>query len=91
MEELIRPSSDLRNKYNEMSKLCRESKKPISITVNGRGDTALINLTVYRQQMAELELLKALAEAENDVTTENIGLMSESFEQIRKDLLSRKK
>lgn len=90
MEELIRPSADLRNKYNEMSKLCRETQKPILITVNGRGDTVLINLAVYHQQMAELELLKALAEAENDVQSGRTGLMQDSFDQIRNDLHSRK-
>lgn len=89
MEEFIRPSSDLRNKYNEMSRLCRETKKPIAITVNGRGDTALINLTLYRQQMAELELLKALSEAENDAQNGNVGLMQDSFDELKKDLKSR--
>lgn len=87
--EIIRPSADLRNKYGEMSKLCRETKQPIAITVNGRGDTALINLAVYNQQMAELELLKALAEADNDVNNGRVSSMKVSFEKLRKDLTDR--
>ena len=36
--EIIRPSADLRNRYAEISKTCRETRKPVYITVNGRGD-----------------------------------------------------
>lgn len=39
--EVIRPSSDLRNHYSEISKQCHEERTPVIITVNGRGDTAV--------------------------------------------------
>ena len=51
----IRPSADLRNKYNEISKQCRETREAVIITVNGRGDTAVLGLQDYRQMKAELE------------------------------------
>ena len=38
--EAIRPSSDLRNHYNEISRQCHEDRCATIITVNGRGDTA---------------------------------------------------
>ena len=38
IQERIRPSADLRNHYNEISKQCRENNEAIIITVNGRGD-----------------------------------------------------
>ena len=38
LQETIRPSADLRNHYNEVSKQCREKKEAVIITVNGRGD-----------------------------------------------------
>ena len=37
LPERIRPSADLRNHYNEISKQCREDKEAVIITVNGRG------------------------------------------------------
>lgn len=49
MEKMIRPSADLRNHYSEISKLCRETRQPVIITVNGRGSTAVLNLQEYRQ------------------------------------------
>ena len=43
LQETIRPSADLRNHYNEISKQCREQKEAVIITVNGRGDTVSIS------------------------------------------------
>ncbi len=53
--EAIRPSSDLRNYYNEISKQCHEERTPVIITVNRRGDTAILGLQDYYQMKSELE------------------------------------
>ena len=54
----IRPSAELRNKYNEISSLCKETREPVYITVNGHGDTVILSLEQFNQMQAELELLK---------------------------------
>ncbi len=90
MESNIRPSADLRNKYNEISKQCKETREAIIITVNGRGDTAILGLQDYKQMKAELELLRTLAEAEDDVQNGRVGSMQESFDYLRKSLMARK-
>ena len=87
--EIIRPSSDLRNHYNEISKQCHEERKPVIITVNGRGDTAVLGLQDYYQMKSELELLRTLSEAEEDVTNGRIAPMQDSFDDIRKSLLEK--
>ncbi|HBT59658.1 MAG: type II toxin-antitoxin system prevent-host-death family antitoxin [Bacilli bacterium] len=83
---IIRPSADLRNKYAEISKQSKDEQKPIYITVNGRNDTVLINQTVYEQQMAELELLKMLAEAESDVNRGDVIEIEEAFKTVKSQL-----
>ncbi len=87
--EVIRPSSDLRNHYNDISKQCREEKTPVIITVNGRGDTAVLGLQDYYQMKAELELLRTLAEAEEDVVNGRVAPMQNTFDDIRKALKER--
>ncbi|MCD8148930.1 MAG: type II toxin-antitoxin system Phd/YefM family antitoxin [Clostridiales bacterium] len=87
--EAIRPSSDLRNHYSEISKQCREEKSPVIITVNGRGDTAVLGLQDYYQMKSELELLRTLAEAEEDVRAGRIAPMQDTFDDIRKSLMER--
>ena len=90
MEENIRPSADLRNKYNEISKQCKETREAVIITVNGRGDTAVLGLQDYKQMKAELELLRTLAEAEDDVQNGRVESMQKSFDDIRESLVDRK-
>ncbi len=87
--EAIRPSSDLRNHYSDISKQCREDKAPVIITVNGRGDTAILGLQDYYQMKSELELLRTLAEAEEDVRAGRVAPMQDTFDDIRKSLMER--
>jgi len=91
VEPIIRPSEDLRNHYNEISKHCKGTRNPVIITVNGRGDTALLGLQDYYQIKAELDLLRTLAEAEDDVINGRVAPIEDSIENIRATLLKRKK
>ena len=88
--EAIRPSSDLRNHYSEISRQCHEERNPVIITVNGRGDTAILGLQDYYQMKSELELLRTLAEAEEDVVNGRVAPMQNTFYDIRESLTKRK-
>lgn len=90
MDTIIRPSSDLRNHYNEISKIVKESRQAVILTVNGRGDTAILSLQEFNQMSAELELLKMLAEAEDDVKNGRVEPLENVFKDLRADLLDRK-
>ena len=39
----IRPSSDLRNRYNEISDFCNKNNEPVFITKNGTGDLVVMS------------------------------------------------
>lgn len=52
----IRPSSDLRNKYNEISDFCNKYNEPVFITKNGRGDLVVISNAEYERLRGLLEL-----------------------------------
>lgn len=80
----IRPSSDLRNKYKEISSICKEKKKPVFITVNGRGDTVLLDIEVYEKMQEELEMYKILAEAEDDIENNRVYPIENLFTKIDK-------
>lgn len=83
IRESIRPSADLRNHYNEISRQCREGREAVIITVNGRGDTVSLSYDEYRRLIARLELLELLAEAEEDVAKGRTAPMQSSFDNIR--------
>ena len=61
---MIRPSTAIRNEYNEISRTCHESGQPIFITKNGEGDLVVQSLAAYNRREASLELREKLLEAE---------------------------
>ncbi len=61
---LIRPISDLRNRANEISKLCHNTDQPIFITKNGQGDLVVMSQVHYERLHNLLELYQKLGEAE---------------------------
>lgn len=89
METIIRPSTDLRNHYNEISRECRENRTHCILTKNGRGDTVVLGLQDYNQMMAELELLRNLADAEEDVRNGRVAPIQETFDSIQQALTAR--
>ena len=84
IQESIRPSADLRNHYNEISKQCKENKEAVIITVNGRGDTVSLSYEEYKNMKARIELLEVLAEAEDDVKNGRVAQISDTFDDLRK-------
>lgn len=89
LQERIRPSADLRNHYNEISKQCREEHEAVIITVNGRGDTVSLSYEEYKRMKARIELLEILAEAEEDVNEGRVAPMEDTFTNLRAILKER--
>lgn len=83
LHEKIRPSADLRNHYNEISKQCREDNEVVIITVNGRGDTVSLAYEEYQRMKARIELLEILAEAESDVKNGRVAPAGKTFDDLR--------
>lgn len=83
LQETIRPSADLRNHYNEISKQCREGREAVVITVNGRGDTVSLSYETYKNMKSRIELLEILAEAEDDVKNGRVAPISDTFDDLR--------
>ncbi|MCR5825435.1 MAG: type II toxin-antitoxin system Phd/YefM family antitoxin [Oscillospiraceae bacterium] len=90
LAESIRPSADLRNRYGEISRLCREQREAVIITVNGRGDTVSLGYEQYQQLKAKVELLELLGKAEDDVRNGRVAPMQSSFDALRAELQKRK-
>ncbi len=90
LAESIRPSADLRSRYSEISRQCREGRDAVIITVNGRGDTVSLGYEQYQQMKAKIELLEMLSEAEDDVRSGRVAPMQSSFDALRAELQKRK-
>ncbi|WP_433945509.1 type II toxin-antitoxin system Phd/YefM family antitoxin [Paenibacillus sp. SN-8-1] len=60
----IRPRSDLRNNFAEISKLVHESGEPVFLTKNGHGDMVVMSIEKYESMKFESEIYEKLKEAE---------------------------
>jgi prevent-host-death family protein len=60
----IRPVSDLRNKFSDISRAVHEADEPVYLTKNGRGDMVVMSLETYEKNLFESEIYIKLKEAE---------------------------
>lgn len=60
----IRPVSDLRNKFTEISKIVHETAEPVFLTKNGYGDMVVMSIEAYEKKRFDSEIYQKLQEAE---------------------------
>ncbi|HOV70327.1 MAG TPA: type II toxin-antitoxin system Phd/YefM family antitoxin, partial [Clostridia bacterium] len=60
----IRPVSDLRNNFAEISRIVHETSEPVFLTKNGYGDMVVMSFETYEKLQFESEVYFKLKEAE---------------------------
>jgi len=60
MDMHIKASAAIRNNYNEISKLCKESGEPVYLTKNGEGDLVVMDINAFERRAKELKLAEQL-------------------------------
>lgn len=63
---IIKPSASLRNDYNKISNLAKETKEPIYITKNGEGDLVVMNIDAFEKREQILKLREKVLQAEQE-------------------------
>lgn len=81
---IIRPSSDLRNNYNEISRICHKTKSPIYITKNGAGDLAVMSIELYELLTDRYILNKELEKGINSLEKGEKYTEKEVYEELDK-------
>ncbi len=82
----IRPSSDLRNNYNEISQFCHQYGEPVYITKNGQGDLAVMSIETYERIVGRFELHRLLDEGMNAMKAKKVRPFREALADIQKEL-----
>ena len=63
---MIRPVSDLRNNFADISKTVHETAKPVFLTKNGYGDMVVMSMEAFESLQFESEVYFKLQEAERE-------------------------
>ena len=82
----IRPSSDLRNRYNDISEFCHKYGEPVYITKNGTGDLAVMSIETYERLVGKFELYSLLEKGLEDVKAGRVSPAREALAEIRSEL-----
>ncbi len=85
---IILPSSDLRNKYNEISETCHKTGKPIYITKNGKGDLAVIDIDVFEYMIEKYDLYLKREKGIDDFEKGDFLTDDEVYKSIENDINS---
>ena len=56
----IKASATIRNNYNDIAKLCKESGEPVYLTKNGEGDLVVMDIVAFERRAKELKLAEQL-------------------------------
>jgi len=62
---MIKPSTCLRNEYNDIAEFCKNENQPVFLTKNGEGDLVLMSIEAYTYREEMLDLREKLLEAES--------------------------
>lgn len=63
---IIKASVSLRNDYNSISNMAKESNEPIYITKNGEGDLVVMSIDAYEKREQILKLRAKVLQAEEE-------------------------
>ncbi|MCK5196875.1 MAG: type II toxin-antitoxin system Phd/YefM family antitoxin [Spirochaetales bacterium] len=86
----IRPVSDLRNNFADISKIVHATSEPVFLTKNGYGDMVVMSIEAYESKLFKSEVYLKLKEAELEAkSTKKRYSHSEVFSDLKEKLSSR--
>ncbi len=85
--KMIRPVSDLRNNFAEISKTVHETSQPVFLTKNGYGDMVVLSMEAYENLQFESEVYFKLREAEKEAELTNTRYSSKEMLKAMKDAI----
>jgi PHD/YefM family antitoxin component YafN of YafNO toxin-antitoxin module len=83
----IRPSANIRQNYNEIANLCRESSEPIYLTKNGEGDLVVMDIETFTRREKMLSLREELIAVEEDRIAGQTGVGIDELSSYLDDVI----
>ena len=84
---MIRPVSDLRNNFADISRTVHETAQPVFLTKNGYGDRVVLSMEAYENLQLESEVYFKLREAELEAEMTQERFSSKEVLKAMKDAI----
>lgn len=85
----IRPVSDLRNHFAEITKEVQETKEPVFLTKNGVGSIVVMSMDAYEEGRYESQVYDKLLEAEIQAVSTSRRVSHEEVMRSARERLKR--
>ena len=76
----IKPSAVIRQNYNDIAQLCKDSGEPVYLTKNGEGDLVVMDIEAFEQREKMLDLREKLLSVEEDRVSGKPGCSLEALD-----------
>jgi prevent-host-death family protein len=87
MTTMIRPVSDLRNNFADISRVVHETSQPVFLTKNGFGDMVVMSMDAYENLQFSSDVYAMLLEAEHEAEVTHTRYSSKDvLQHVRKAL-----
>ena len=83
---MVRPVSDLRNNFAEISRVVNETNEPVILTKNGYGNMVVLSMEAYNNLKFENEVYFKLLEIEQDDEENNDSYTSDEIIESVKEI-----
>ncbi|MCL2830183.1 MAG: type II toxin-antitoxin system Phd/YefM family antitoxin [Betaproteobacteria bacterium] len=85
--KMIRPVSDLRNNFAEISRTVHETAQPVFLTRNGYGDMVVLSMEAFENMQFESEVYFKLKEAEQEAALTDKRFSSKDVLKVIKETI----
>lgn len=79
----IRPVSDLRNNFADISKVVHETAEPVFLTKNGYGDMVVMSMEAYERLKMDILIYEKLKEAALEAKSTDVRY---DFDEVSKEM-----
>ena len=85
---MIRPVSDLRNNFADISKTVHETSQPVFLTKNGYGDMVVLSMEAYESLQFDSEVYFRLKEAEREAELTDVRFSSKDVLKAMREAIA---
>ncbi|GIQ68361.1 type II toxin-antitoxin system Phd/YefM family antitoxin [Xylanibacillus composti] len=82
----IRPVSDLRNNFADISKVVHETAEPVFLTKNGYGDMVVMSIEAYEKMQLDVTVYEKLKQAAVEAQTTDVR---HDFDEVASEMRSK--
>jgi Phd_YefM. len=83
----IRPSASIRQNYNDIANMCRETAEPVYLTKNGEGDLVVMDIDNFNKRESMLKLREELLAVEEDRLAGRTGCELDELDDYLDDVI----